>query len=242
MKKDATALATEVRPATQNQMKDIYGLAIQAIPTELSFEAAQAIISNKSLFINRVRDLFPDPTVLRNPLKQWESLYREEFGIDLGEVAIPERRAGFDRLIIVAKGITRNRAYDACAKKFPCWCYTDNLDKGVPTNDRKPTETYAVWIRDRQEADEELKNLSADDLAEKGIKGITLLERLLLELKYFRETSKHLDIRNMTLCSGSRLVDGDVPLARWVDDEFVVGWSHRGRRNPDLRSRAVVSL
>jgi hypothetical protein len=41
-------------------------------------------------------------------------------------------------------------------------------------------------------------------LAARNIRGHYLLERLLYELKYFAETGKHLDIDNLTLCSGSR--------------------------------------
>ena len=240
----ATALQTEVRKATPDQMKDIYGLAIQAIPTDLSFETAQSVIGNKSAFIVKVQGLFPDTKTLHDPIKQWEALYREEFGEspDFSGVRIPEKREDFTRLIIVAQGLTLNRAYDACAKKFPCWRYTDDLDTDVPTNDRTPTESYAIWVRDRQEADEELKNLSADDLTEKNIKDITLLERILLELKYFRETGKHLDIQNVTLCSGSRYRDGVVPYAHWFGDGFKVGWRYRDYLDPYSRSRSVVLL
>ncbi len=237
----ATALQTEVRKATPDQMKDIYGLAIQAIPTDLSFETAQSVIGNKSAFIVKVQGLFPDPKTLHDPIKQWEALYREEFGEspDFSGLTIPEKKEGFTRLLIVAQGLTLNRAYDACAKKFPCRLYTDDLYKDVHTNDRTPTESYAVLIRDREEADEELKNLSADDLTEKHITGITLLERILLELKYFLETGKHLDKENVTLCSGSRSRGGHVPRADWHGGEFVVHWRGRGSRRPWLRSRAV---
>ncbi|MDP3661407.1 MAG: hypothetical protein Q8R17_00945 [bacterium] len=182
--------------------------------------------------------------VENDPLKQWETLYREEFGEthDFSGVKIPEKKEGFNRLIIVAKGMTPNRVYDSCEKKFPCWRYTGDLDKGVPTNDRVPNEHYAVLLRDRVEADEELKNLSADDLAEQKVNGVTLLERLLLELKYFRETGKHLDIKNITLCSGSRRAGGSVPYAFWRGGGFRVDWCDRRDQSPRLRSREAVSL
>mgnify|MGYP001568274236 CR=1 FL=1 len=174
---------------------------------------------------------------------QWELLYSEEFGEthDFSGVRIPVN-GDFTRPIIAANGMTLNRAYDTCAKKFNCWRYVDNLDKNIPTNDRTPTKTYAVCVRDRVEADEELSNLSADDLTKQKIAGITLLERLLLELKYFRETGKHLDIKNVTLCSGSRYAGGNVPNAYWYDCKFEVSWDYRDCRYPFLRSRAVSLL
>jgi len=238
---NVTALQTEVRTATPDQMKDIYGLAIQAIPTKLSFETAQSVIGSKSAFIAKIQELFPDPTTLSDPLAQWETLYREEFGktYNFSGVKIPEKKEGFTRLIIVAEGMTMNRVYDACKKRFLCWRYTDDMDTGIPTNDRTPTKTYTILVRDCVEADEELQNLSDDDLAEKHITGITLLERMLLELKYFRETGKHLDIQNITLCSASRLAVGRVPCARWYGSKFEVLWDFHDCRAPFLRSRAV---
>jgi hypothetical protein len=133
--------------------------------------------------------------------------------------------------------------YDKCKELFGAWKYTNNsLDQAVPTNDRDTKNGhYAIWVRDRVEADEELKNKSANDLKEASTPGNTLLERLLLELKYFKETGKHLDIENWTLCSGSRDSDGCVPGVGWYGDEMRVGWYYPGFRRGILRSREVVS-
>lgn len=177
-------------------------------------------------------------------LSEWVILYKE-MGIDLdiSGVKIPERKSDFDRLIVVAEGQTPNCAYEECAKRFPCWKYAGDLDKAVSTNDRDPKNgTYAVWVRDRVEADEELKSKSADDLTEAGIKGITLTERLLYELKYFTETGKHLDLKNWTLCSGSRGSDGHVPSVRWRGDRLRVYWDGPATRYSSLRSREAVTL
>src|SRR3990167_5339132 len=45
--------------------------------------------------------------------------------------------------------------------------------------------------------------------------GITLRERLLMEILYFKETGNHLDIKGWTICSGSRGSDGGVPDVYW---------------------------
>jgi hypothetical protein len=126
---------------------------------------------------------------------------------------------------------------------FPCWkSYNQSLDEAIPTNDRNPQNgTYAIWMRDRVEADEELVNKSADDLKQEAIAGNTLLERLLLELKYFGETGKHLDINNVTACTGSRNSDGNVPNVYWNDDKLRVNYNTSDNRNPNWRSREVVS-
>ncbi|CAN5681545.1 hypothetical protein BH11PAT2_BH11PAT2_07890 [soil metagenome] len=145
-------------------------------------------------------------------------------------------------MLIVIPGPSMNRVYDECTKHFKCWRYTDDLDANIPTNDRTAKDgPYAVWHRTRREADEELKNLSANDTAARGVKAITLLERMLLELKYWQETRNHLDIQNVTLCAGSRRAGGRVPDARWLGGLFSVNWRSPASRLPRLRVREVLS-
>ncbi len=91
------------------------------------------------------------------------------------------------------------------------------------------------------EAEPQRKNRSANWLRQKNIPGITLLERLLLELKYFLETGKHLDIQNATLCSGSRLDDGNVPYVGWDDSQLKVSWCYPDDAHDALRAREVVA-
>ena len=174
----------------------------------------------------------------------WEKFYKDVFNIkvDFSNFKIPEERKGFNRLIILAKGMTLQRLYDKCKELFPCWKYTDDdLDKIVTSKRVAKTKAYAIWTRDRQEADEELKNLSANQLKKKKISGITLEERLLYELKFFTETGKHLDINNITLCSGSVDSDGLVLDVRWRDGRLKVYWYNPDDSFSSLRSREVVS-
>jgi len=178
--------------------------------------------------------------------EEWAEFYQKYFGIELdfSNIRIPKRQSGFDRLIIVARGLTLNQVYSVLAKHVPCWRYTDDLDKAVTSNDRDPKDsTYAIWVRDRQEADEENKNLSANQLKEQDCQGITLLERLFYELKYWDETKKRLDVDNLTLCTGSRDGGGRVPGVDWRSDyrKVYVNWYSLDSANDYLRSRSVVS-
>jgi len=179
-------------------------------------------------------------------LADWQGFYRDLFGleVDLSGLVVPAKKKGFDRLIVVAQGMTPQRLYDKCAEFFPCWKWADeDLDRVVQSERTAKDGTYAVWFRDVVEADEDLKNLSANDLKTKGIPGITLEERLLYELKYFKETGGHLDIENITLCSGSRCSDGDVPEVGWVPvgRRLSVVWCHPVDSDPGRRSRRAVS-
>jgi len=176
--------------------------------------------------------------------ESWRIFYQKFFGtdIDFSSIRIPEKQPGFDRLIVVAQGLTLNQVYGKCAENFPCSRYIDDLDKAITQNDRNPIKgSYAIWVRDRIKADEELKNLSANDLKKKNILGITLLEHLLYGLKYWVETGKHLDIQNWTLCAGSRDSGGGVPSGRWYGDRLGVSWDDPDYRYVGLRARAAVS-
>jgi hypothetical protein len=172
--------------------------------------------------------------------------YKKFFGkeYDFSNIFIPEKpNVGHWRLLIIAD-LTLEQLYAKCKELFPCWRWTDeNLDKKVVWNERNAKNgAYAIWVKDEVEADEELKNISANSIKERKITAETLAERLIHELKFFDETGKHLDIKNVTLCSGSRYDDGFVPDVDWDDDSRLsVDWYYPDFTNDDLRSRQVVS-
>lgn len=144
------------------------------------------------------------------------------------------------------KGVTCNNVVavlKSLGVKF--YLYANDLDREVTKNDRDSAKgSYVVSFRATIEADEENKNLSANDCAERAIQGITLLERLLLELTYFLATKQHLDVENVTLCAGSRDRFGIVPGVSWYsgDRKVCVFWYGLGNSGGTLRARSVVSL
>jgi hypothetical protein len=177
-------------------------------------------------------------------------VYEKLFGHkpDLSQIVIPEKPEGFGpmRLVVVAKKLlewTDNRPLQgtqkAFKKHFSCWQYVDDLDEAIVKNDRDPRNgSYAVWVRDVQEADEEFANKSANDLAKENHTGIIHLERALFEADYYFETGKHLDVQNVTLCTGSRNRGGGVPGSSW-GGRFCVSWANPSSSNSNLRSRRV---
>jgi hypothetical protein len=179
-------------------------------------------------------------------LADWQSFYEQVFNvnIDLANLPVPERRNGFDRLIVMVPGITAQKVYEKCGEFFRTYKHYHDLDKDVPTNDRTAANgPYAIWTRNVGEADKELKNKSANQLAQKQIKGITLAERLVYELKYFTETESHLDTENMTICSGSRDSGGSGLRVGWNRgySEMWVNDCNPGSHRDDLRAREVVA-
>lgn len=187
-----------------------------------------------------VQDDINDLREISVTVQQWQALY-ESMGVnvDLTSIEIPQQKEGFNRLVLVAQGVTAQQVFDHCASIFPCCNYTGrSLDTSFPVNDRTSSGSYAVWLRDRREANEDLTDISANVLKASGILGVTLLERLLLEVKYFTETGKHLDIESITKCAGSRDSDGDVPSAGWRGGALSVDWCSADARGS---FRQVVS-
>mgnify|MGYP001557952449 CR=1 FL=1 len=173
--------------------------------------------------------------------------YWQEFWADLGQfdfsnIKVPHMVTGFTRSIIVPQGHTLNREYELCQALFPCWRWTEDLDGVVTENERKPKESYFIWVRDQEEADEGLKNFSANDIKRKKLTTQTLLERMIHERKFFKETGRHLDVSTRTLCSGSRDQSGSVPDVFWSDGEVSVDWYNSGGSSGGLRARQVVSF
>src|SRR5690349_7540444 len=73
---------------------------------------------------------------IQDQIAEWLSLYKKMgIELDLSTLKSPERKEGFDRLIVVAKGMTNNHVFEECKKRFPAWKYTYDLNEDIPTND-----------------------------------------------------------------------------------------------------------
>lgn len=237
----------------------------------LSTEDAQAAILNVSNFIACACEAWKNRSVIetdveaQQPIQVIQSVqtndekfadwcrFYKEFGFIENEEdlkpALPAEKSGFSWLIVIPKGLTMNKVLQVMRTKMDVSSYVgDDLDTNVPTNDRVADNDYVVCVRDRIEADEELKNRSANRLSDENVKGITLLERLVLGFFYFWKVGpqedinkSHLDVENSTLCSGSRGSGGGVPSVNWSPDyrKVYIRWYPPGDSNGYLRARAV---
>lgn len=235
-----------VRLMTTGQFKELQAAVIEQLPPDLTFDRANLLIGRKRWIGREIARILRGSELPDEVIAEWQAFYRKlGLEVDLSGLVLPDYEKGFDRLLVIPKGLTLNRIWAICRERFGgkvwSWC-GDDLDSNVPINDRSSIDSYAIRVRDRVEADEELKSLSANDLKKKKIPGITLLERLVYELKYFDETGDHLDLENWTLCTGSRYSDSDVPDVYWDSDGGLgVDWAGPGLQYDDLRARAVVS-
>jgi len=182
------------------------------------------------------------PTITSTQILLQQKRYEQVFGerLDFSGIQVPPVLPGFDRLLVMAQGFGPNRYFEACEKKFPCWRYLQDLDKG--DHERVWDKTYAIWVRGRREADEDLKNTSANQIQQQGIPTETTAERLWHGLDWFLEKRGQLDVENWTLCAGSRGSDGDVPDVNWYGGRLRVDCCGPAYADPRLRARAVVSL
>lgn len=218
-------------------------LGLQGSRQGLTLKQVQLFIEHRNPFEATKQVVLRGINVL---VEEWQKFYKEVFNLDVdfSNPQIPGKREGFTWLAIMIPGFNAERLFDKCKEMFRAWKWTDkNLDEIVKSDRNQVNGPYAVWFRDCVEADEGLKSLSVNNLKQKNIQGITLEERLLLELFYFWKTKKHLDINNVTLCSGSRCDDGYVPSVSWYgyDDRLDVDWYSPDSVVDVLRAREVVS-
>lgn len=219
-----------------------FGAAVmQQLGRDIDPDKARYYIANKKQLGDDLRKLGIHK-IPEFDTASWSSFYAKHFGITvcLSGLHVPPKPDYVCRAIVIVPGITNNQVFDACTKAFKAWRYENDLDT-VRDMAKRPDGPYVVWVRDVVEADDDMKNKSANDIERAGICTLTLKERMILEIAYFDETGKHLDINNWTLCAGSRGSGGLVPGVFWRDDELHVYWTRVGRRGSSLRARVVVS-
>jgi hypothetical protein len=178
----------------------------------------------------------------KDQLADWAEFYHEEFGIVLDvrslEGKIPAHKNDFDRLIVVPGGITFEKILNQLKKRM--FIRNNWSNSGSFASARKADRDYAVWVRDRHEADEELVNKSASALGVEKVNCITLEERLLLESFCFWAMGVHLDVQSFTLCAGS-YDRGCLPKVAYVKGDVVIDWVISSDNCSTHRGRQVVS-
>jgi len=182
--------------------------------------------------------------------KDWKNIYKDWFGkeVDFSGMAIPaiydpEKHFG----LFVPTNISLGEIIEAMEKKFTVRIknvekeYFDESSDLKIIDDRPPDKSYAIVFNNRVESDEAIGEF-ASGLKRDGINGITLKERLLMEIFYFNKTGKHLDIKQSTLCSGSRYDPRSVPRVYWDSTRLIIDWCGDGGNDDYLSSRLVVAL
>lgn len=215
--------ATDPKKASFEQLASLAGFIVDFLATILSFDNVNYWLGHKTELKKKLREVFSVIDEYIDVKIDWQKFCKGQFGmdVDFSAVTIPAKPNGENwRLLFVAKGLTLNRVFEQWS--FKKWRYNDDLDKAVPTNKRIADKHYAVWVRDGVEPDAEYLGKSTRQADPNMEIGMTLLERMILESKYFAETGKHLDIEGATFCTGSLCVDGRVPEVCWFSLDLYV--------------------
>lgn len=166
----------------------------------------------------RIKSILSEPVSKYCKLvTDWEEFYSEYFkvSIDLKGVAIPEKpkhlRRFNLRLLIIVPAISVDRVMKQMNKHFPIKMEVSG-EKGKMSNVHDRHECYAIWVIDTREPLKEFIGKSAKWASENKFVGETFQEHLLHDFKYWVENKKHLDNKTMTICCGSRLANGLIPI------------------------------
>jgi hypothetical protein len=194
---------------------------IAGVLAKLSFEQVQSLLTNKNTVLRKkLIEVFEIATdKLAEVRAEWSKFYNDHhITTDFSDVQTPPKPAeGSWRLLFISAGLTMNTMLAVMRDNFKVWTVysSDDLNTSVTVNTRTTAQSYAIWVRDGVEPDEKHLGWSTRDADPDGKIGVTLLERMVLEVKYFTETGKHLDPEGVTFCTGSRYSDGHVPSVFW---------------------------
>ena len=243
---------------TTGQATEIIALFAKKLPLTMLKSVAQKWIDDPSSFESAIATALDvkitvDSAVSKQ-IENWQNFYKKFFGLDLDflmdlkkpgivgrplnlcDLRIPVRVEGLNCLIIIAKGVFINQVYETGKKNFSSWKWCDgDIESQMKNSERGMVkETYAIWVRDEQEADKDLLGESAEDIKNPQDTE-SLIERLIHGFKYWSETANHLDVDTYTLCASSRYSDGDVPYVRRSSGGSV----GVGRYDPQSRDAGV---
>lgn len=184
-------------------------------------------------------------------ITDWREFYRQVHNMKMNPLfkRLPPVTPGFNWGVWVPKGMMPQRAYEMGAAMYPSWKWTgeQSLDEVIDFAKEvrtASTRQYVVWCEDSVEPSSKLANLSALQVVERKVNTLTLIEVELLHQWFFwKFGGKHLDIRNVTRCDGSRYSDGFVPSVHWNGyyGGVCVNWYDPDNASDDLRSREAVS-
>lgn len=145
-------------------------------------------------------------------IRQWIEIYETYFGYSdcyFDEELIPDWYSSKEHFgILVMENVTVEEAVDACEQTFRViWNHSDYIGGNLPEliNAREPNSDYCIIFEKAYEA-RECRDTDEDEIDEKGI---TLLERLLLDIYNYHFKQFHIDQNSTTGCSGSLISSRD---------------------------------
>lgn len=182
----------------------------------------------------------------------WQKYYHDNHNIkaDFSELEVPAPVDYPTRLSVMHEAISNNcnRAAGVYekhvrSKGFGWYQFTTDLDASVKSHSR--SGTYAIRVRDVREAEFGFvngKNLSTQDVWDRGIATTTLPERFIDGDVYLFTKEEHLDQEKITLCGDSKTASGRVPSVSYNpgDRKLYVAYWYPSNANGYLRFRPAI--
>lgn len=245
MEKQTMKNGTNFQKPSFEQLGSLAGFIVDFLATILNFSQVEYWLGHKTELKKKLREVFSIADEFSEVREEWQKFYKTHFNwdVDFSQVSIPLKPNGKWRLIFIPRGMNLNLAFSVCEKLFKSWKYTEDLNQSITKNVRNTDSHYAIWVRDEIEPDQEFLGKSTRQ-ADPDMKiGITLLERIIFEVKYFTETGNHIDIKGLTFCSGSRNAYGYVPGAYlYCNGKFYVCWHDLDLCDSKCGIRSAISL
>lgn len=184
------------------------------------------LLRHKNFFKKRVKEVFNDGFLEERDL--WEKFYKKNFNLDVdfSNVSIPKSPIDLDNwmLVFLSNKLTNYLILNLASKLFQVKSNLD-LDKTLLIDERSIKDAYAVWVNLDLKPEKNSLGKTAKECDPFRCLGVTLKERVIVEIQYFLKTNKHLDQNYFTLCSGSTSKDElSVPSVSWdtTTNSFIV--------------------
>lgn len=142
---------------------------------------------------------------MKNEIIAWENIYAK-LGVkrDFNSINIPDFFDPNLHFPVIISDVPFSNITDFFKKeKFEVWEAFEQPESDI--RHPKKDGDYILILKKLKEArhDRKLRGLSINSLCNQKHKGITIRERLMLEIFYYLETGKNLDETGSTLCYGS---------------------------------------
>lgn len=168
----------------------------------------------------------------------WTKIYREYFGLekDFSSLEVPNEYDPAKHFGVIVSEITMNEILEGMTRRFKVDIYKKDLNREVRGRMEKQ---YFIFFKKNIEADEDLLFIPAFVLKNMRHNGITLRERMLLEILSLETVGEFLDRERVTLCSGSRYYNGLVPTMYEEKGEILISWRKDNASLFHVSSRSV---
>ncbi|MBP9802895.1 MAG: hypothetical protein KBD14_01135 [Candidatus Pacebacteria bacterium] len=238
MSKDGAEVKKAPELLSVKKQASLAGFITEKIINGSSVEQVEYWLGHKEELtnnLNLVFSLIPEDEYFVER-QYWQKFYKDQFDwtVDFSQIIIPEKpKSGNWILIFIAEGMTMNLAFKKASKLFAAWKCADDLNKTTP-NVRNTKNSYAVWVKDYHEFEPYPEFLFYSTRLSEMLLSVTLLEVIILEMKYFTETGNHfLKNKVVIFCGDSRYSDGRLSCVYLINGCFRVDWSVPGDSDSD---------